>query len=102
MSHLGHCGWGIFPPPKLPRCPGHAGAENGPASPSLLPLVLVAARPGYPSTGKLHGPPLVRKVRWYVYGSSLWPSLYIALYGTPVLDIMLNSVLFVASFILKL
>ena len=52
-------GVGGFPPPKLQRCPGHAGAENVPAFPSLSPLVLGILPPGssarLPWTGRTCG-----------------------------------------------
>ena len=42
----GTVGGGGLPSPKLPRCPGHSGAENIPASPSSSSLVLVITLPG--------------------------------------------------------
>ena len=48
----GTVGGGGFPPPKLPRVPRHAGAENGPASPYSLPLV-----PGLPQPVRSAGLP---------------------------------------------
>ena len=48
----GTVGGGGFPPPKRPRCTGHAGAENGPAFSSSSQLV-----PGIPHPGSSAGLP---------------------------------------------
>ena len=45
----GNVGGRVFPLQKLPRCPGHAGAENGPASPSSSSLVLGITKTGSPA-----------------------------------------------------
>ena len=61
----GHCGWSSFPPSKTTTVSRTCRWKN-----CTRIAVLVAARPGHPSTGQFRGPPTVRKSIVYIRGSS--------------------------------
>ena len=65
MSHRGHRGWGRFPSSKITTVSRTFWCRKW-----TRIAVLVAARPGHPSTGQLRGPPLVGKAMQYFCGSS--------------------------------
>ena len=65
MSHWGHRGWGRFPSSKIATV-----SRTCRCIKLTYIAVLVATRPGHPSTGQLLGPPLAGKAMQYVRGSS--------------------------------
>ena len=64
MLHWGHRGWGVFPSFKMTTV-----SRTCRCIKCTHISVLVAARPGNPSTGQLHGPPLAGKAMQYIRGS---------------------------------
>ena len=64
ISHREHLGWGNFPSSKMITISRTCRLQK-----CISIAVLAPAHPGRPSTGQLHGPPLVRKAIQYVYVS---------------------------------
>ena len=79
---------GGLPPPKRPWCPGHAGAENRPASPYLYLLVLginqLSSSAGLPWPGRPCGTSVVLPP---------WPRLSNSSYTLPLAHVMLSCAL---------
>ena len=64
MPHQGHRGWGRFPSPKMTTVSRTCRCRK-----CTCIAVLIAARPGHPSTGQLRRPSLSGKAMRYACGS---------------------------------
>ena len=81
------CGGG-FHPPKLPRCPGNASAENVPEFPSSKQLVLAIPQPG--SSAALPWPESLCSTSAVLH---LWPRLSNYISPVPLSHVVLLCVL---------